>query len=130
MRITRTSLALLSALVLSSTTLVAQGTGTSGAPTIVDRFTFVAPSAPDSTECLKTFWALDLSQPVLLQPAPLACAGPGAVQRHGPLARHAAVARHCFCLQPMSGSTVKRRRSSCAVMASTSSRDMPMSRNR
>jgi hypothetical protein len=49
MRIARTSLALLSALALSSTLLVAQGTGTSGTHTIADRFTFVAPNAPEST---------------------------------------------------------------------------------
>jgi hypothetical protein len=49
MDVVRTSLALLSALVLSSTALIAQGTSTSGTHTIVDRFTFEAPKAPDST---------------------------------------------------------------------------------
>ena len=48
MHVVRTSLALLSALVLSSTALMAQGISTSGTHTIVDRFTFEAPKAPDS----------------------------------------------------------------------------------
>ena len=49
MRIVRISLALLSALVLSSATLIAQGTGITGTNTIVDRFSFVTPTAPEST---------------------------------------------------------------------------------
>ena len=49
MRLTRTSLALLSALVLSSSVVVAQGIGTSGTHTVADRFSFLAANAPDST---------------------------------------------------------------------------------